>query len=258
MKRTVRTLCALFLTVLTLTAGASAAVQLALPVSAALEESCGESALGRLAADALKNAAQADAAAYPADALGITLSAGELTQQSLCDSFPTVPALGRAQITAGCLLDFLSGCADVLRLTERESVDWSTQTLEGYYVLSGLSVSYDLSAPEGQRVYTARLDDGRDLLTMDASALLTLAAPAETLEAMGAQPETLNADIRQAVDDYLAAGGTAEGQTARIRLLGAHANELIGVVPPALIALAALIMLVFSGVRYKERYRNER
>jgi 2',3'-cyclic-nucleotide 2'-phosphodiesterase (5'-nucleotidase family) len=123
----------------------------------------GESALGRLAADAVRSVARREIAVIPGDAFRGGLDGGTVRVADLLRLLPqpsplVVVTLTGEALTAG-LERAVAGEAPVVHI-------------------SGITVRYDPRRPPGKRVREVRLDDGR---RVDRKRTYTLALPAELL-----------------------------------------------------------------------------
>lgn len=205
---------------------------------------CRECALGNFGADALRWYTGADIALFAAGDLGITLAAGEVTEQNLSDSFPHDKPIVVTEVTAEELRALLEESLSHITLGPDEAIDEIASAYEGFFCVSGFTYSYDASAPVGQRVYVLPLK----------GETLTLAISSEY--ASGDKVCT----IREAVTAYCEdLGSLAPPEGERIRVLGAWENQIVGgYFPKEFILFLAVVIIIFSGARYRRRLNTER
>lgn len=205
---------------------------------------CRECALGNFGADALRWYTGADIALFASGDLGITLAAGEITEQSLSDSFPQDKPIVVTEVTAEELRALLEESLSHITLGPDEAIDEAASAYEGFFCVAGFTYSYDASAPVGQRVYVLPLK----------GETLTLAISSEY--ASGDKVCT----IREAVTAYCEdRGSVAPPEGDRIRVLGAWENQIVGgFFPKEFIIIVAAVAIIFGGARYRRRLNTER
>lgn len=206
---------------------------------------CRECALGNFGADAIRAYTGADIALFASGDLGITLPAGEVTPERIKDSFPHNREIVITEVTAHELRLLLEESLSHIVLTEAEVIDPVASAYEGYFCISGFEYTCDASAPVGQRVYVLPLKDET----------LTLAISSEY--ASGDKVCT----IREAVSAYCSQLETVAPpmDNDRILVIGAGENRIIGgMIPPYFVILLTLVVIIFSGARYRRRLNTER
>lgn len=199
--------------------------------------------LGNFGADALRAFTGADIALFASGDLGITLPAGPVTPERLKDSFPADKDVVLVNATAEEIRQLLEQGLSHIVLGEDERIRPEDSAYEGFFCVSGFSFSYDASAPVGQRVYDFPLEGE---YTLAITADYAQGAPAGT--------------VFEAVSDYAAAQTTvAPAREERIRVLGAWDKAIVGGwLPKEFVLILAVVVLVFSGARYRRRMNTER
>ena len=206
---------------------------------------CRECALGNFGADAIRAYTGADIALFASGDLGITLPAGDVTPERINDSFPYDREIVVTEVTAEELRLLLEESLSHIVLTEAEVIDPVASAYEGYFCISGFEYTCDASAPVGQRVYVLPLKDET----------LTLAISSEY--ASGDKVCT----IREAVTAYCGQLETVAppADNDRILVIGAGENRIIGgMIPPYFVILLTLVIIIFSGAKYRRRLNTER
>lgn len=190
--------------------------------------------LGSAAADAVRMYAGTDAALIPGGCFWANLQSGEFTRDDVLAIFPGENALGTAEITAAQLLDMLEHSVSTFVVGEGDRVDYARSASEGFLQVSGITFRFDVSAPVGQRVVSAALEDGTALVRGDTDTVLTAAAPAELLEGgFGYQPvpyAALALSLPDALIWYASQPGVTleppEGE--RIKMIGSNDAAFLG------------------------------
>lgn len=205
---------------------------------------CRECPLGNFGADAIRAYTGADIALFASGDLGITLPAGEVTPERIADSFPADKPIVVMEVTAEQLRQMLEESLSHITLGPDESMDISASAWEGFFCVSGFTYSYDASAPVGQRVYDLPLEG-----------TYTLAISGEYGD--GREAGT----IREAVSAWCSERDTVAPpeDNDRITVLGAWEDRIVGgMIPPYFVILLTLVVIIFSGARYRRRLNTER
>lgn len=205
---------------------------------------CRECALGNFGADAIRAYTGADIALFASGDLGITLPAGDVTPERIADSFPSDSPLVVTEVTAEELRQILEDSLSHITLGPDERIDADASAWEGFFCVSGFTYSYDASAPAGERICKF-LPDG----------VYTLAISGEY--GTGREAGT----IREAVTAWCESCGTVSPpeDNDRITVLGAWEDRIIGdVIPPYFVIVLTLVVILFSGGRYRRRLNTER
>lgn len=209
---------------------------------------CRECALGNFGADALRFFTGADLALFASGDLGITLPAGEITEQRLAESFPYDKAIVLMDVRREELAALLEESLSRITLGADERIDTAASAYDGFFCVSGFGFSWDASAPVGQRLYDLPLEDRT----------YTLALPAEYA------PDTADlrsaGTIREAVSAYCESLGEVTAPAAdRTTVLGAWENQLVGgYIPRGFVLIVAVVAMIFGGARYRRRLNTER
>lgn len=223
---------------------------------------CHSTGLGSYAADALRQAANADLAFLPSGLLGLNLPAGVVDEAVLAESFPLDEPVYAVTLTAPQLRATLETACSRLALDETERLDREASRWDGFLQLSGLKVIYNVSALPGSRLWSAQREDGGALDLDDPQTTYTAAVPQSFLEGGYGYPapevrEEIGT-LRQLVGARISAEGIAREPERRIILYGARENEIISYFPPGLIIFAVVLMALFSGRKWRRSATFER
>lgn len=221
----------------------------------------GDTELGCLAADAIREAANADAALFPAGMLGINMEAGPITGETLAACYPQDAEIHIARIRLAALKDILEACAAGLVYdVENETLSVSESDTRLFPQVSGFLVSLDTPALAYDRVWSITLYDQARTRDFSGDTYLTLAYPSTLLEDEDfPRPENAAATsltVHEALTRYITAHGAAlptGTSTSRVTLLGTGRNSLVGDIPPLFWVIFAGIVLVFSGAKYRKK-----
>ncbi|MBR2717317.1 MAG: 5'-nucleotidase C-terminal domain-containing protein [Oscillospiraceae bacterium] len=224
----------------------------------------GDTPLGCIAADALRAAADADLALFPAGMLGGNMEAGSITEETLAGCYPREEPVLRVTLDWAELKTVLEYCAAGVVFDERaERVDKAASSDALFPQVSGIELSYDLSGPSGDRVWSVTPAGGERMRDFPPNGAVVLAFPMSLTDvvttASAGSPEDTGATVRSAVTQYItASGGTLPVSefSRRVTLLGTGNNPLIGGISPLFWVLFALVVLIFSGARYRKKVRG--
>lgn len=209
-----------------------------------------ECELGDLAADAARTQTGADCALIPAGLLQNDLPAGPLTDADIARSVGEC-ALVTAILSPAQLFALLESALNSIRIdAENDRYLPEESASDGFLQLSGLSMTVDVTAPAGNRVYKLALPDGTKLGREDAAPLLTVAAPAALL------PDGTDGGLtlRAALSAYLTENDVTELASGRIRMIGTADAALTRAFPRwAILAVMAVIAAFCIFFRGKER-----
>ena len=221
----------------------------------------GDTELGCIAADALREAAETDMALFPAGMLGRNMEAGPITDDVLAACWPQDDEICRARLSYEAVRELLEQCAaGVVFDTGNERVDKSVSDDALFPQISGFDLTYDMSGPAGDRVWSITPEGGERTRDFPADVYVTVAYP-ESLSALipasgsGAE-ERLGVSVRQSVGRYIEAHNRelpVSELHQRVTMLGTGTNPLIGSISPMFWALFALVVLIFSGARYRSK-----
>ena len=214
-----------------------------------------ECPVGDYVADAVRRETGAQVALIPSGLLKNAL-VGDLsvTEQDGTDILYRDETVYVYSLTVPQLKSLLEDSVSRWQLTEKETLDAEASAYEGFLQISGITMTADATAPVGQRVIGLKLD-GEALELADETVRITVALPESVApEAEGRKAErSMNAMLR----DYIVSQGVVTLEdTDRIKVIGAHARDIISVVPGWFFGIL-LVMLVanafITGSR-KERY----
>ena len=194
-----------------------------------------ECPLGDWAADTVRSAVGADVALLPAALLGEPLVGdGAVTETELEAAFPEDPAILVVRLPEEELRALLEDAAAPMALTPEETLDPAASAHDGFLQISGFTVTYDATAPPGQRV--TELDTGPVMAALP--------------EGLGVPGEKTGLTLRQVLRQRLTSGEEIvlpEGD--RIRVIGAHQREIIDLVNPWLLAIVAVFFAMAAILR---------
>ena len=214
---------------------------------------CQESALGDLVADALRSETGADAAIVFSGDLEQYLPAGELTAAEVEAAIPENTPYAVATLTPAELTAVLEQGLSHITLTEGETIDYTRSECDDFPQVSGLSLRVDAAALPGERVLDVTLSDGTQL---SGAQTLTVALPAAALDEAQRAGAVDCGGVREVFLAYLAANSPLKKpQLDRIRLLGAHTNELISSAPVLMVGIIVLIcaVMMLPAILRRER-----
>lgn len=214
-----------------------------------------ECPVGDYVADALRQQTGAQAALIPSGLLKNAL-VGDLsvTEQDVTDLLYRDEAVYVYGLTVPQLKSLLEDSVSRWQLTEKETLDPEASAYEGFLQISGITMTADATAPVGDRVIGLKLD-GEPLDLTDETATVTVALPESMApEAEGRKAEqSMNAMLR----DYIVSQGVVTLEdTDRIKVIGAHARDIISVIPSWFFGILLVILVAnafITGSR-KERY----
>lgn len=215
--------------------------------------------LGSVVADGFRTAGNTQIALVETAALVNDLSQGELTRAEIARVFTEDELLARAEITPRQLYVLLEDAVGQVQVDpETEKIAKNSPTNAAFCQISGFTFRYDASAPAGERVVSVRLDNGTELDREDGTSSISVTAPASLLN--GIDMQELDVTCVDALWDYVSAHAELpEGEQARITVLGARENTIVGRFPRWLlvVGIAALTaLLAVSGLRMK-RHKEE-
>jgi len=232
--------------------GLCAAALLSLPCYAAVcgfviesdGNACRECALGDLGADAVRACTHADIALLSAGELGIGLQPGPVDESDIAESFPTNGTVVVLEMNRRELELLLEQSLSHITLGEDERIDEAASAYDGFFCVSGMCMSFDASAPIGQRLY--------ELTTESAADTLTVAVTAEYADGEAV------CTLREAVTAYLDGIDKLDPPTAdRIKALGANDSPIVGgLLSKGTVLVLAAVAFCFGGFRWRRRMRE--
>lgn len=225
-----------------------------------------ECPLGDAVADAVRAALDADIAVVCGGDLINNLLPGEITWDGLRAIFKEDRPLAVAKVTPKTLRGILEVGLSHITLDKTETIDRVASAYDGFPQISGFTLSYDVGAPPGMRVYEVLLN-GKPLDLEDDTTILRLAATQHMLGGGYDLPVVSGAEnseltLSGALAEYINNGITEYTPLEmRIYPMGAQDGSLKSLFPIGLVAVAILIIVVGNGQRFKRMYdlnvRNE-
>ena len=254
------------------TSGLTVAVIGSIPVNLQAEgqvsaQSAGTS-LGYVAADAVAYSTHVDAVLLAGGILRGSLRAGEITDEDIRRVFPEDHGIAVAWMTAEEIAAVLEiGASHLVFDPATESIDRDRSAYDGFPQITGLSIQYDVSAPPGERLYSAEWDDGTALDAGDPLRRYAVAMTEESMNGAYGWPrveayETTGVTLRDALTEYIRDKGNEvedpiksfvlikHGQ--RIETIGSNDSVITARMPRGTIALVVLLVMAVIGV-YKSR-----
>lgn len=187
-----------------------------------------ESALGDLAADALRYETGSQVAIVFSGDLDLYLLGGSVTVSDVEAAIPRNTDYSLTAITAAELHRLLEDSFRHLVLTDEETLDLRQSASDCFPQVSGMKLRVDASAPAGKRIMELVLDDGSRLEADDSATILTAAIPTEALAAIAGASGQSCGGIRDIFLRYLAQNSPLEkSESNRILIVGAHMHSLI-------------------------------
>ncbi len=201
----------------------------------------GETLLGDIYADAVREAAGADIALVRAGVFSAErLTHGMVYAEDITLSLASDDRLVMAEVTAAGLKAVLEDAVSAIVLDmETEAVLREDSYSEGFVQISGFTIICDASAPAGSRIMTIAID-GDELNFADEETRFNLAADEGTLSRYTVGGDT-GLTLSEALMSYLPSlDGMTQYPTGRISIVGTTDNKLIDNVPVWAVAFAAV------------------
>lgn len=205
--------------------------------------------LGSIAADAVREAAQADIALVPTADLTGFLPQGLLSREDAVSVLTRDEPVVCVQLSGAEVYALLETAVSHLELdTVTEQIAEGSEVYDGFCQISGFSFTYDVSAPMGERICEVTLNDGE---TLTAETTLTVAATSSVLD--GTQTGFTLSD---AMVSWLAVNNRVPADSGdRIRVLGARDYASAGAFSPAVL-IGGVVVLGLLLVFWRRRYAN--
>jgi hypothetical protein len=217
-----------------------------------------ECSLGDSVADSLRSQFDTQIALVGGGELGYSLISGQISDADLENALPVDSPISTVTLTPAQLTQLLESLLGHGTAEGNSYLDTELSAFDGFPQLSGLTLTYDITAPAGSRLVSLALEDGTVLDTSDDTTQLALAATLPLLdgtygpEISGAEPTGLT--LRQVFSAYLSEHSDLETpQTGRISVKGLGGEPLINKVPFVLILIATVLIGVFS---YSRQHRD--
>ena len=208
---------------------------------------CAESALGDVVSDGLRQETGAEISLVYSGDLAQYLMSGDLTEADIAAAIPENTPYSLCTLRPAELLSILEHGVGHIALTEAETVDYAASEWDAFPQVSGLELRVDASAPEGQRIMEARLARGVNLTAADSDTAIITVLPTAALSEEQQLRASDSGGIRDLFLGYMAKHGPLEKPAgSRIRIQGAHTNELISSGPVLMIGLIILVCTVMA------------
>lgn len=216
-----------------------------------------ETALGDLAADALKFVSGADAAVVCGGDLRAVLAAGDITWQDVNNVFSDNKNIATATVSAAWLYQMLETGVGNGLLGEDEKTDTEASAYDGFPQIAGITLEYDMSDLPGRRVKYAYVGETA-LNRNDQTTLFTICATEEMLKGgfgyEAVSYESLDMGLADSLADFLKGGEftatTISGK--RMTVLGTRDNPLI---PRGVLFMVGLFICLCSYIASKAKRR---
>ena len=222
---------------------------------------CVECTLGDAVADAARKYLGTDLAIIcGGDIKGDLL--GDLTWDDLSIVFPEDRMLATTAVTVRQLREILEVGVSHIRLNPSERIDMESSVYDGFPQISGFTLTYDASAPVGQRIHEIYVNDEK-LALDDDTRTFTLAATAFMLEGgygLPAVDRAVHSDmtltdvfVRYMNDGMADYRNTGE----RIRVIGVAGGGFTGLVIAAIIIACVFFSMYrrFGKVQHTRYFR---
>lgn len=217
-----------------------------------------ETDFGNFIADAMRHVSGADVALLPSGDLGNHLQSGPIYMSDLTFCLQNDAALAVTEMTAAELWEELEHSVSHYVLFDDQTVDWDSTAFGGFLQVSGLKVTYSVTAPPGERILLLTLADGTELNRNDEDTRLSVVSTAKVLAGEYDYPEfgnTVPSGTELSVaESYIRALGTVTvpEDSGRMEILGPRVlfagfnARLIG-------AVIAVIGLMYIAVIQKQK-----
>ena len=222
-----------------------------------------ECTLGDAVADAVRVSLGADIAIVNGGDLVRNLLPGEITYDELRASFKEDRPLAVVTVTPMALRGILEAGLSHITLDSTETIDSAASAYDGFPQISGFTLSYDTTAPPGQRVHEIMLG-GKPLELEDDVTAYRLAATAFMLGGgyglpaiNGAVPSELKLSdavvfyLSQEMPDYSVTG-------SRIYPMGAQNGSLKALLPMGITVIVIFLIVIGNGQRFKGMHNFSR
>lgn len=222
---------------------------------------CVECTLGDAVADAARKYLGTDLAIICGGDIKANLL-GDLTWDDLSIVFPEDRMLATTAVTVRQLREILEVGVSHIRLNPSERIDMESSVYDGFPQISGFTLTYDASAPVGQRIHEIYVNDEK-LALDDDTRTFTLAATAFMLEGgyeLPAVDRAAHSDmtltdvfVRYMNDGMADYRNTGE----RIRVIGVAGGGFTGLVIAAIIIACVFFSMYrrFGKVQHTRYFR---
>lgn len=209
-------------------------------------------------ADAVRSACGTQIAIVNGGDFALNLEGGEVTWGDILAVFREDRVVAVAEITGAQLLELLEyGVSNAVVDMTTETLDVEESVFDGFPQISGFAFAYDPTAPVGERILYADLEDGTQI---DGEMTLTLAATGHMLSGGFGYPELEHSGtgvtLAGALAQYFQDGVLGDPVMKRIQCIGLSDRFALSR-PTIMVISAAAIMLCFSFGKIKQRGKKE-
>lgn len=215
-----------------------------------------ESDFGNFMTDAMRWYSGADVALLPSVDIGNHLQAGDVTEEDLKNCLLRDMPLATASLTAAEICGMLEHSVSQYVLNEDQSVDWSVSEFDGFLQISGIQVTYNLTAPAGERILSVTADDGTVLEMDDRETYYTVISTEECFSGGYGYTElenyTLIGTELMAATAYITREGivSAPEDSGRIVLGGSRESFIANPRMVGMIIAVLGLMFVYASVKF--------
>lgn len=219
-----------------------------------------ECTLGDVMADAARTVCGTDLAIMNGGDFGYSLIFGGVTDEDLENTFPVDYELYTVEVTPSQLSAVLEELIAYQTSGGSNEILEEESAFDGYPQISGFTMKYDVSCPEGERIVTLTLDDETELDLDDEETILTLTVTSNMVEGIYADPledaEETGYTLRSAFREYLEEEGTLDApEEDRLTVKGIGGRSIISIIGVGAVFLAAVIIGYW---RYSMKRREQR
>ena len=213
-----------------------------------------ETALGDVAADAIRTVLGVDVALLNGGAIRANLQGGEVTGSDLQMAFPKDEALVTASVTGAQLRTLLEAGVSQITVDENDQVDWSASASDGFPQISGFAFVYDPSAPSGERVTELE----REGKPVEEDAVLLLACPESMAAGDYGYPMLTDCrktaeTVRSALAAYLEGTTVEVPRLGRITRIGTADDTILDQIPTPIFWGVIVVLILGSISRLGKR-----
>lgn len=219
-----------------------------------------ESSLGSAIADAAVYVFDSDIAIINGGDMAedAELKAGQVSYRQILEVFARDQELVRCTVTPAQLSSVLNLClAEMVFDPDDLSVDYEKSESPAFPHIAGFTMTYDISAPSGDRVTSLRLWAGDELDIRDGVTQLVLICPRTLLDgeygSIGADLSYVSLNVLESdvLKQYIAAGQMADyANIDRITVIGSTEDSVYDqIASPALILVVCAVVLFAAANR---------
>ncbi|MCI8539856.1 MAG: hypothetical protein HFF18_14585 [Oscillospiraceae bacterium] len=214
-----------------------------------------ECPLGDYVADAVREGTGAQIALIPSGVLKNTLAGGCVTEAELAQLLWADEAVYVCTLTAPQLKALMEDSVSFWRLSERETLDGDASAYSGFLQISGFTITADATAAVGERVVSIAVDG--QPLELGQSVSITAALPASLKGELPGNPT--EGSLLTLIRGHITRQGTVEApNSGRIRVIGAHAQDLTVLASPWFLVLLLAVFLINAVLSTDRGAQTER